>query len=585
MSFGYANNQNILLLIALLKKKQIKKVIASPGMTDMEMVVSLQSDPYFEMYSCVDERSAAYMACGLAEESGEPVVIICTESTASREYYPGLTEAFHRKLPILAITGLHDYNYIGQLEPQVIDRSVSPPDTFCLKVHLPVIRSEADREESQFLINEALLALTRHGGGPVHIDLPWDSQFDFSVQTLPQVRSIERITYEDPFPELGEKKIAIYVGSHRPWTEAETTAIDQFCAAHDAVVFCDHASKYYGKYRVQATLLAAQRMKFEVLQNIDLLIHVGEETGDTTMISELREAVKEVWRVSPDGELRDTFHKLTYVFEMREQHFFEAYTTPVSAPKTAYYEACQNALTYVRSQIPELPFSNIYAASKIAPMLPKNAVIHFGPSDTIRAWSFFELPPSVRSGVNAGCRGIDGAVSSCIGASFAKPDTIFFCVVGDLTFFYDMNSLGNRCLKNNLRILLINNDGGNIFRHKNHPLQTKVGFEEGNLYAAAGGHFGAKSPTLVKDYAENLGFEYLCASNKEEFEAAYPQFITPVMTEKPILFEMFTDSAEDASAFDLMQNVTTTSKQQVKEFAKNIIGDKNVARLKKMMKS
>lgn len=126
MDFYYSSNENVQILVALLKAHGIKRVIASPGTTNLELMVSLQHDDFFEMYSCVDERSAAYMACGLATETNEPVVITCTEATASRDYYPGLTEAFHRKLPILAVTGLHDYKYIGQLEPQVIDRRVSP---------------------------------------------------------------------------------------------------------------------------------------------------------------------------------------------------------------------------------------------------------------------------------------------------------------------------------------------------------------------------------------------------------------------------------------------------------------------------
>ena len=102
----YTDDKGTLVLMALLKEYGIKKVVASPGTGNMALVVSMQHDPYFEMYSCVDERSAAYMACGIAAESGEPIVVTCTEATASRNYLPGLTEAFYRKLPILAIESL-----------------------------------------------------------------------------------------------------------------------------------------------------------------------------------------------------------------------------------------------------------------------------------------------------------------------------------------------------------------------------------------------------------------------------------------------------------------------------------------------
>ena len=100
----YSDEKNVQILIALLKAHGVKRVIASPGSTNVTFVGSIQQDPYFEIYSCVDERSAAYMACGMAAESGEPVALSCTGATASRNYFSALTEAYYRKLPIVAIT-------------------------------------------------------------------------------------------------------------------------------------------------------------------------------------------------------------------------------------------------------------------------------------------------------------------------------------------------------------------------------------------------------------------------------------------------------------------------------------------------
>ena len=119
----YSNEKNVQILISLLKAHNIRKVIASPGTTNMSFVVSLQNDDFFEIYSCVDERSACYMACGLAAESGEPVVLSCTGATASRNYMPGLTEAFYRKLPILAVTSTQHFGRIGNNIAQVLDRT------------------------------------------------------------------------------------------------------------------------------------------------------------------------------------------------------------------------------------------------------------------------------------------------------------------------------------------------------------------------------------------------------------------------------------------------------------------------------
>src|SRR5690554_3120608 len=128
MATYYTDEKNTQIVIALLKENGIRKVVASPGATNVAFVGSIQNDPYFEMYSSVDERSAAYIACGLSAESGEPVVLSCTGATASRNYLPGLTEAFYRKLPVLAITSTQSVSRVGHHIAQVIDRSTIPND-------------------------------------------------------------------------------------------------------------------------------------------------------------------------------------------------------------------------------------------------------------------------------------------------------------------------------------------------------------------------------------------------------------------------------------------------------------------------
>ncbi|MDD6644498.1 MAG: thiamine pyrophosphate-binding protein [Oscillospiraceae bacterium] len=584
MEYYYSTNKNVQILIALLKAHNINKVIASPGTTNLELMASLQSDSFFQMYSCVDERSAAYMACGLAAETGEPVMITCTEATASRNYFSGMTEAYHRKLPILAVTGLHEYSYIGNLEPQVIDRDNAPSDTMKLKVHLPVIKDENDIWESELKINKALLELRHRGGGPVHIDIPWNGgNFDFSVQELPAVRVINRYSNGDVLPPINKGRVAVYIGTHSDWSEEDTKALDAFCKKNNAVAICDHSCKYYGKYRVQTALLSLQKTRIDVLENIDLLIHIGEETGDDASKRRIQNGVKEVWRVSIDGELRDTFKKLTNVFEMDERDFFQYYSDRKDG-NDSYLQECKELLDSLYSNIPSLPFSSMYVASKIAPALPEGSAIHFGVSDTIRAWTMFNLPKGVRSYANTGCRGIDGCVSSLIGASFANPNKTYFGVFGDLTFFYDLNSLGNRYIGNNVRIILLNNDGGNIFRHTGHPAQTWLGFEQANLYIAASGHFGKKSPELVKNYAENLGFEYISASNKSEFDAKYEHFVSPEKLQKPILFEIFSDSASDNQGFDLMADILKDSSTSMKKAIKQVLGKQGTAFVKKIIK-
>lgn len=105
----YTTESNVQIIVSLLKAHGIHLAVASTGTTNMCLVGSLQNDPYFTVYSSVDERSAAYMACGLSEQTGESVVLSCTGATASRNYYPGLTEAYYKKLPVIAITSHQRY--------------------------------------------------------------------------------------------------------------------------------------------------------------------------------------------------------------------------------------------------------------------------------------------------------------------------------------------------------------------------------------------------------------------------------------------------------------------------------------------
>lgn len=573
----YTDEVAVQVLIALLKEHGIRKVIASPGGTNVTLVASLQSDPYFEMYSCVDERSAAYIACGLAEESGEPVIISCTGATAARNYPAGLTEAYYRKLPVLAVTSSQIVNRVGHHIAQVTDRSRIQNDIAKLSVTLPLVRNNDDLWECEVKANQAILELKRHGGGPVHINLQTIQSTKYDVQELPRVRVINRITPADEFPELPAGKIAVFVGSHAVMSEAQTDAIDAFCAANNAVVFCDHTSGYKGRYRLEYALVAGQPTDLSE-HKPDILIHIGEISGEYYMLKNMSGA--QVWRVNPDGEVRDTFRRLRYVFEMPEEVFFNHYAASGSNNSSAYYDFCREQLAVFRAKIPELPFSNPWIASQMAHRIPDGSVIHFGILNSLRSWNFFELPRTVESACNVGGFGIDGCISSLLGASLVNKDKLYFGVVGDLATFYDLNVLGNRHMGRNIRILLVNNGKGTEFRQYNH--RAAVHGENTDEYIAAAGHFGNKSPKLIRHYAEDLGFEYMSASNKEEFSAVYERFLVPEITDRPMLFEVFTDSQQESEALEAI--LTIEEKPQTpKTMVKQVLGDKGVRILKKAL--
>lgn len=581
MKFYSTTEKNALIVISLLKAHGIRYVIASPGNTNTAFIGSIQKDPFFTIFSAVDERSAAYMACGLAAETGEPVVISCTGATASRNYAPGMTEAYYRKLPVLAITSTQQIGRIGHHVAQVIDRSTISNDVARLSVTLPVVKDEEDFWDCEVKVNTAILELTRHGGGPVHINLPTTYSLPFTDKEELNCRVIHRFTPSDTLPELDDsKRIAVFIGSHKIWNEAQTRALEEFCNKYNAVVFCDHTSGYQGKHRLLFSLAAAQELHSKAELKPDITLHLGEITGDYPLLGM---AGKEVWRISPDGEVRDTLRKLRYVFEMPEEAFFEHYAKQAGKPaNNQYFEQCADFLKTVQSKIPEVPFSNVWLASKMAAKIPAGSAVHFGILNSLRTWNFYDLPNTVTSFSNVGGFGIDGGVSSLLGASLANPEKLYYGVIGDLAFFYDLNAIGNRHTGNNIRILLVNNGVGTEFRLYNHHA-SHFG-EDGNEFVAAAGHYGNKSSTLIKNYAENLGFEYISANNKEEFEAVYQRFLEPAVTDKPMVFEVFTDSDDESKALKIMHRLEVSTEGKAKQALRKVLGQKGIDVVKKIIK-
>ena len=574
----YSTERNIQILLSVLKANGIRKVIASPGTTNFSLVGSMQNDPYFEIYSSVDERSAAYIAVGLSSQSGEPVLLTCTGATASRNYYPGMTEAYYRKLPILAVTSHQGIDRIGQLIPQNIDRKNIANDAAILSVDLPEVKDKRDERYVTIQANKAILALSQNGGGPVHINITTTYSKDFSIRDLPDVKIFHRYYAWDNLPNIPRGKIGVFVGAHNKFSEKELQAIESFCGTYNAVVFCDHTSGYYGKYRVLPTLSLLQRSGSCPIATLDLLIHIGEVSA-ATFAGYI--PTKEIWRVSEDGEIRNPFRLLKNVFQMSETFFFSHYAEP-GHNEDSFAQNCKEAFGEIYANIPDLPFSNIWIAQQLSPKIPEGSIFHISASHSRRAWNIFPFKNSVETMCNVGCCGIDGCTSTLIGASLAEPNKLCYLVTGDLAFFYDLNVLGNHHVDRNVRILLINNGIGGEFKLGIHPCTVVFG-DESNKYMAAGGHFGNKSPNLIKHFSQDLGFTYLSASTKEEFLKNMNTFVSTDMRDKPMIFEVFTDAKIESEALDMISSIHTDATGMAKSMAKKLLGDKGIKKLKDIL--
>ena len=572
------DERNAQILIQVLKAHGIKKVIASPGTTNACLVSSMQSDPFFEIYSAPEERSGAYMACGMAAEGGEPVVSSCTGATASRNYMPALTEAFYRKLPILTVTSSRRNAYIGHNCDQVTDRTVLPNDVAKISVQMPIVLDDVSEWNCIINANKAVLELYHRGGGPAHINLE-TTYSKKKVADIQPVRIIRRFMKYDEFPNITAQRVCIFVGAHVEMDDKLERAISEFCKKYNGIVLCDHTSNYRGEYRAFCNIVADQYYWKSTIQNVELMVHIGDISS-----SDYKIQAKEVWRVNPDGEIRDTFQKLYNVFEMKEVEFFEYYNK-----KKQDYSNSELLIAYhqeekeILSRMPEFPFSNIWIASVTAKKLPSNSVLHLGIRNSLRSWNYFDTQETVTGYSNTGGFGIDGSLSTVIGAALCHPDRLYYCVLGDLAFFYDMNALGNRHVPSNIRILVVNNGLGFEMKFPaswGYSIANSIGVSEDN-YVCAAGHYS--SPDLIKSYVYGLGFEYLKVSTKEQYLDCLPKIVSNEKQDRTLVVEIVVNSENEDAALNLIGSIMVDESNVAKAAIKKAIGKKGIDAIKKMM--
>ena len=550
----YTDEKNAQIVIALLKAHGIRDMVISPGATNDSFVLSVQGDTDFNLYSAVDERHAGYLACGMAQESGKPVVINCTGATASRNYMSALTEAYYRKLPILAITCSQHSSHIGNMYPQVTDRIHLPADVVNLSVQCPIPHTDEEERDCELKVNRAILELTHRGGGPVHINLETSFSGNYTTEALPAVRKMSRVMATDAeWPTIDSTtKVLVWIGTHRPFTENETAALEAFVKCHNAVVIGDITSNYDG-------LIRASELCYQVGSRInpdfsklkpDVIIHIGEISGDYATFGWLKNTAP-VWRVGEDGQLRDFLGGLSAVFEMPEETFFSHYAH--AEPVANNYAGCWKAeTTKVAALKDNVGFSALWIAKTLSSKIPDGSNLHLGILNPLRCWNMTGVK-IVHGFSTVGGFGIDGGTSSMIGTSLANPNRLNFGVFGDLSFFYDLNSIGSRHIGKNLRILVVNNGEGGEFLTPSHIYDNPYCGEKVHDFISAKGHFGAKSSVLLKHFAEDLGFKYMSASSKDEFMSASEEFTRPEM-DKPMILECFTSAEEDRKALDVLRH-------------------------------
>lgn len=572
----YTIQENVRIVVALLKQYNIKYLVLNPGGTNIPFVHAVQNDSFFKCYSVPDERSAMYFAIGLHLQTGKVIATSCTSAQATRNYIPGLTEAFYKHVPILAITTSKLERFQYQDYMQAPDQCSLPRDAVKKTFDLPPVTDENTRMQCYHNTKEAMLELTHRSPGPVQLNIRIVDlqQGKFEDVELPQIRPVRRYMAWDNWSDvdLKGKKILIVVGEHRPFTERQKISIDGFCKCHNVAVYSNHLSNFSNQYSLQANLLISSG-GMRTLQP-DVLITIGGQTGDYPVygaLCGLKNA--EHWRVAEDGSYVDTYGKLTKIFECPDYYFFEHFTTD-NISNHDYYEAWKSLNDTMVYDI-EVPFSNMYVAQQLYKDIPQGSIMNFAILNSLRCWSYFPLDKSIECYANVAAFGIDGCNSMLIGESM-NTDSLCFIVTGDLAFFYDMNALGIRHIRNNVRILLINNKGGAEFKVMTQYWKESVSTDN---YISACGHNGS-----AKGWAENCGFDYISASNEEELKTVKGFFLS--VSERPILLEVFTESENEKKSIEslLNKNRIIYNEDKLKNLVSSLIGQQGLSVIKKIVK-
>ena len=356
----YTIQENVRIVVALLKQYNIRHIVISPGGTNIPISQAVQDDPFFHCYSVPDERSAMYFAIGIYLQTGEIVATSCTSAQATRNYVPGLTEAFYKHAPILAITTSKLERYSYQDYMQAPDQCSLPKDSVKKTYDLPPVTDTNTRIQCINSAQAAILELMHHIMGPVQLNLRINDavQSNFSEETLPQIKKVNRyLAWEDWDVSIKSKRILVVIGEHRPFTERQQLALDTFCNVTNTVVYVNHLSIYSGSYAIQANLMLSCGAISQLQP--DILITIGGQTGDYSVFGALNGNENiEHWRVSSDGDYVNTYNRLTKIFECPDWLFFEKMAKNRNTSNHSYFDAWNNLNSKLNYHV-ELPFSNL----------------------------------------------------------------------------------------------------------------------------------------------------------------------------------------------------------------------------------
>ena len=426
----YSSKQNVNILTSLLVAHGIHHAVVCPGSRNAPIVHNLNECPDIQCYPVTDERSAGFYALGMTQALKEPVVVCVTSGTALLNLYPAVAEAYYQHRSLVVVSADRPQQWIDQLDGQTLPQ----PDAlgcFVKKaVSLPEPHDEDTRWYCNRLINEALMV--KHG--PVHINVPiTEPLFDFSTPELPKERKIELLPADISNVTLSHV-CRMFMQAKRP----------MLIAGQPMNPLMDEAVVQIGD---------------DVDYIPDFVLYTGGSIVSKRLKHFLRKA-KETWVVNSEGEVTDTFMNLTHVVQGDGDVVADMVRSNLEETPHPFVQKWEALLAQIRQQVEanEPPYSSAAVVKYFEQKRGAN-IVHYANSMAIRLANTYSKTPVY---CNRGVNGIEGSLSTAAGFSCVTDEKVF-CVIGDLSFFYDQNALWNQNLRGNLRILLLNNGKGGIF--------------------------------------------------------------------------------------------------------------------------
>jgi 2-succinyl-5-enolpyruvyl-6-hydroxy-3-cyclohexene-1-carboxylate synthase len=551
-----SDKRSVQILVNLCEQYGIKNVVFSAGSRNAPLIISFNENPFFHCISIVDERSAAFYALGKAQQLHEPVIICCTSGSAALNYAPAISEAYYQNIPLLVITADRPAKWLNNGEGQMIDQVNVFQNYMHHNYSLSCDESDESTSKWETEINSALNNVKATANNTVHLNIPFEEPLYNTIaiddayipKYSPESRKSLTIT-DTEFKVISNKwtkanRILILCGVLEKSTELNNLLkqINENCSVAILTESTANLSDLKFISSIDRTLNSIN--EDEVTNYApDLLISIGGAIISKRIKSFLRNnKAQEHWQISLESEPIDTFSSLTKKLDISPLSFFSQIQLLEPNFESNFGDQWlqKSFLAQRRHEefIKQCTWSDLKATSIIVDTLPDFSNLHMGNSSPVRYIQLFEQINTIQYNANRGVSGIDGCTSTMIGAASVN-NTLTLLLSGDLSFVYDINALWNNHLTRNIRIIVINNSGGGIFRIIPGPSSTKQledFFEVGN---------NVNIQHLVA--AHNIN--YYAACNEESLENALPTFYNEQENKRPAVLEIFTP--KQANAFVL----------------------------------